>query len=470
MKKFRLPALLLALALIVCSVGCLADKDGEDTSTPTDDPNATSAAVGELDRDAVAIELDDIVITAGDIADSYSYFLSYLSYYGMDTPTTDEDIKGYVDLVVEDSLSGKLPTWKASELGVSLTEEDLKEIDDSIATERQSIIDDYVSYATEQAASDTTITDVESYAMDLIEQDVGSYYNGISFDQYLENYRESLKEDKINEKVEAAYKATITVTKADAKTWYDTTLEEQTTSYTEDATAYRTQQTAYEAGTDTTPNLYAPEGYRRVQLITINPTETLDESYTTNATEMTTLEAEYGKLLLNGGDATREAEIIARYTELKELNDAMYEAYISGPRASAQSAIAELQGGKAFTEVMAAYDSTAPTDAYLANGELLYTVAEDSAFKTAVWETACKLAVGEYSDVIEVDGSYYIVTVVEDVTAGAVAYADVETACEEAALSEAQETAWTNIQDEWLTEAKAVAVFHSETYAMVGKS
>ena len=451
-------ALLVALLLVISFAGCL-EKDGTDAAAPEATDAADTAA--ELDYTATAIELGDVKITVQDLKDIYDEYSYYMQYYGMEV-----DAESAVSYAEQSALNSYLLVWQAGVQGLTLSDDEFKEVDTAAEDQRKQLIEYYVESLQEEGGTD--VTDYETYALEQIESDVMSNY-GITFDEYMDTYRTYLINSKLGEKVEAAFNDTIDITDDEVTTWYTDTSAEQATTFETTPTDYQSVVEDFESGASLVPALVVPEGYSRVRLVCITPEEELDAAYDTNKTEMTTLEAEYGALVLTNSDAARQAEIKTRYAELQAENDALYEAYVSVARENAAKAKEALDGGTAFTDVMKTFNSIEPTDAALEKGELLYTAEAQDDLGTALIEAIAALADGAYSDVILVGDSYYIVQLVGAEPAGTVAFADAKDTIRAAALDEKRSTAWTEIQDEWYTEASGIAVYHRDAYASLGQ-
>lgn len=457
----RLPALVLAILMVLCLVACTEDTKQDDASN--NDATATAGTTGELDRTLPAIELGTHVTTVGDVQDAYDYFMSYMSYYGMEVPTEDSEIAEYVDMVLEQALSSMVLPWKAEELGMALTAEDDDAIDEEVEENRTLIVEDYEEYAREQLGEDATDEEVNTYALETIESDVQSYY-GMSFEEYLLSYRQELESDKLTEKLEKYFYTTVSLSDGEAEEWFNEQLATQQTALAEDPFYYRTTQEAYEAETSLIPALTAPEGFTRVQIIRLALSEEEQTAYDSNLNAMATLEAEYGKLLLSGENSDRQAEIETEYASLKAANEEL----MNSLKAKGENALNEIADGKDFGLVMQGYSSDVPTGSEMAFGSLLYTLSEDSNFETAIWNQAVAMTSGEVSQLIENGGVYYILKRGDDIVAGDRTFADFQEACETAALTEKQDSEWSTAQDSWYTEAQNAAIYHEDNYALVG--
>ena len=464
--KTKLLALLLALALLLSFAACLEDstKDGE--ASPTAEATA-GTETAEIDRSLPAIKLGNTVVTVGDIADAYDYFVYYMSYYGYSAPTAADEIAQYRDMMVDDALQNAVLPWQAEVQGLTLTSEQIADIEAQVEENKQSIYSDYLESAKDELGETATEEELAAHAYELIEADVQSYY-GYSFDEYLADVNESLTQSALATLVEEKFKAAITVDEAAAEEWYNTELAAQKEACDADPSAYETTASDFDTEASVTPALYVPEGYVQVQVLTVSAATEDDEAYNANVTEMAALEAEYGSLILSNSDAARQAEIKARFAELTAANDAI----TAESRQKAVDALAAAQiEGADFGAIMAEYGTEEVSDSVKANGSLLYTLSQDADYSEAVWTAACALTEeGQLSEVIADGNVFYVIRLVKAVPAGEIAFADAKELCMAAALASKQDEEWTAIQADWLTEARNAAEFFEDNYANVGVS
>lgn len=460
----RLAALALALVMALCLTACsngTQNTDAAGTAAPSSSGAGNTGA--EPDRSLPAIELGNQVTTVGDLQDAYDYFMSYMAYYGMSTPTEESEIAEYRNMVVEQALSGMVLPWKAQEMGMALTAEDDDAIDEEVEENRMLIVDDYKEYAREQLGEDATDEEVEALAMETIETDVQSYY-AMTFEEYLHSYRQELESDKLTEKLEEYFYSTVTLSDGEAEEWFNTQLAAQQEAVAADPLSYRTTQQAYENGETQIPGLTAPEGFARVQVIRLALSAEEQTTYENNLNAMAALEAEHGKLLLNGENPERQEEIQTEYAALKAANEELMHKL----KTRGELALQEIAEGKDFGLVMQSYSSDAVTDREMAFGKLMYLLSEDSEFETLLWNRAVAMNAGEVSELMENGGVFYIVKRGDDIAVGDRTFAELQEACEAAALQEKQDSEWAAVQDSWFTEARNAAVYHEDNYARVG--
>ena len=442
MKKYL--ALLLCLLLMLSAAGCLektekAEADAKPAATDTTGGDVDASETDELP----AFTLGDFTVTVGEVRSSYNTIVEYMGYYGLTAPTTAEEIKQYRDMIIEDLLTAKVLPWKAQQMGIELSEEKKVEV----AREVEELI---VEYAGDY----------------LEEKDVADYF-GYPFSQWLDELTASYEEKAVTELVQDRFNEGVSVTEEQARAWFDGELANQKESFEEDYTNFKSQYGAYRDGESSVPALYTPEGFGRMQVISFNVNDADSAAYAANELEMTNLEAEYGKLILRGQDEARQAEILARYGELKSQNDGMFQAILE----NAQKARADVLEGMDMRDAYDKYADLTGVVGYhnYADGYVIfYTKAQDADWSEQVWTAACALQEGEVSELLQVGDAYYLVKRLGDLPAGEASFEDDAEAYTAAALAEQQQKEWDAVQADWLSEARNAAVFYEENYAGVG--
>ena len=454
-------ALLLCVLLTLGMVGCL-----EDGTTETKvDTSATDALP--------AFTLGDLVVTVGEVRSSYDLIVEYMGYYGLPAPSTDEEIKQYRDMVIEDLLSEKVLPWKAQQMGIVLTDEKRAEIKREVEDLLAEYALDYMEDAQAELGTNADAAAVALKARELLEKDVAEYF-GYPFSQWLEEVTASYEEDALKELLKEKFFEGVTVTEDEARTWFTTELGNQKDSFTASYAAFKSAMDSYSMGeTDMLP-LYTPEGFARMRVITFDVDAQDSATYAANELEMGELEKEYGRLVLRGEDEARQAEIVTRYLELKDANEAL----ISKTSAKGEEARAEALNGKDFTEIFKTYSSKEGSMGYFGYTEddprrdgtvIFYTKERDTAWPEQAWTVAKDMKAGEISELIQVGDSFYLIQRLEDLPAGEASFEDNAAAYTAAALAEKQDREWDAVQEDWLSEARNAAVFYEENYAIVGK-
>ena len=469
-----LTAALMALSFAGCLVPEAKTPEANASASATDAAPAAPVDTASYDREAIAVELGDIKITAGEIEDSYNYYVSMLqSYYGVEI-TDDASIKEYRDMAINDLIHYYMPQWKAAELGVKLTAEEEAEIKADVNAQIDELRTGLIcEYAHEYGGAEEVYDDVSKLtaeeldgAMTEINLELSQYFReGYTLEDYLAEQQKSLIADMrtsaISDKLREASMGDYSVSDEAVETWYADTLEAQKTAYDADPSAYRDAVEDYASGNSTVPVLYAPEGMLRVQIIEIAPEAERDIKIDTNRSRMAELEAEYGKLALNNGEAERMAEILQEYALLKTENDALEEAFIGEARAKINKAYEALEEETPFEEVMKQYNAEG------AAAETLLCADGDERYGE-LCDFAAELLEGTYSEPILIDDVYYIVKLIGKQPAGVIDRNEIADAIRAAAAADSEDAEWNALYEEWETEAETAAIRHEDAYAAIG--
>lgn len=475
MKTYkRIVTALLALAMMLSFSGCLAPKDNEADDAAPGSATAAPADASDFNPEAVAIELGDIKITAGEINESYNYYMSMLENYYGSVPTDDASIKEYRDMAISELIGYHVAEWKAKSLGVSLDADREAaieaEADEEIESMRNSFIVDYAVYyagASEDVEDVSELTQEQiDAALQQIADEITQYLGAdYTFDRYLAEQHSTLVNDRRVQALTDALKqsqfADFTLTDAQTDAWYEETLKKQQEAFDADPLSYRTQLSDYLSGTNDEPVLYLPEGFVKVRLISIAPESERDLKADENRAKMAELEQEYGALALNESDSPRQEMIRMEYAALKAENERLEEAYLGTARDLINEAYEALEEEMSFEDVMKIYNANGPEEA------MLYVADADTAYGE-LCDYAKDLPVGTYSEPLLIDDVYYIIMRVETPKAGAVDRAEIEEEIRTAATAATLETEWSALYGEWEKEAEQTAVRHEETYAAVG--
>ena len=465
----KLFALLLCALMILSTAGCLEKAEKAETQ-PAAVVTATADAgepVDTSEADALpAFTLGDFTVTVGEVRSSYNTIVEYMGYYGLTAPTTAEEIQQYRDMIIEDLLTAKVLPWKAQQMGIELSEEKKVEVAREVEELIAEYAGDYLEDAKAELGEDAGAAELALKAREILEKDVADYV-GYPFSQWLDELTASYEEKAVTELVQDRFNEGVSVTEEQARAWFDGELANQKESFEEDYTNFKSQYGAYRDGESSVPALYTPEGFGRMQVISFNVNDADSAAYAANELEMTNLEAEYGKLILRGQDEARQAEILARYGELKSQNDGMFQAILE----NAQKARADVLEGMDMRDAYDKYADLTGVVGYhnYADGYVIfYTKAQDADWSEQVWTAACALQEGEVSELLQVGDAYYLVKRLSDLPAGTASFEDDAEAYTAAALAEQQQKEWDAVQADWPSEARNAAVFYEENYAGVG--
>ena len=457
----KLFALLLCALMILSTAGCLEKAEKAETQ-PAAVVTATADAgepVDTSEADALpAFTLGDFTVTVGEVRSSYNTIVEYMGYYGLTAPTTAEEIQQYRDMIIEDLLTAKVLPWKAQQMGIELSEEKKVEVAREVEELIAEYAGDYLEDAKAELGEDAGAAELALKAREILEKDVADYF-GYPFSQWLDELTASYEEKAVTELVQDRFNEGVSVTEEQARAWFDGELANQKESFEEDYTNFKSQYGAYRDGESSVPALYTPEGFGRMQVISFNVNDADSAAYAANELEMTNLEAEYGKLILRGQDEARQAEILARYGELKSQNDGMFQAILE----NAQKARADVLEGMDMRDAYDKYADLTGVVGYhnYADGYVIfYTKAQDADWSEQVWTAACALQEGEVSELLQVGDAYYLVKRLSDLPAGTASFEDDAEAYTAAALAEQQQKEWDAVQADWLSEARNAAVFY----------
>ena len=467
----KLLALLLCLLLTLGTVGCLEKAEkAESVDQPAD---TATEAVDTSETDALpAFTLGDFTVTVGEVRSSYNTIVEYMGYYGMAAPTTAEDIKQYRDMIIEDLLSAKVLPWKAKEMGIELTAEKKAQVAQEVEELIAEYAGDYLDDAKAELGENAGAAELALKAREILEKDVEDYF-GYSFAQWLEEVTASYEEGALTELLQERFNETVTVTAEQAKTWFEKELASQKESFDADHTAFKSQVESYLQGESEIPVLYTPEGFGRMQVVTFDVDQNDSATYSANELEMTGLEAEYGKLVLRGEDEDRQAEILARYGELRSQNELL----LQKDKEKGEKAREDALNGMDFTELFNTYSNLEGGMSFYGYDEnnakrdgtvIFYTREQDTDWPEQIWKAANALKEGEVSKLLQVGDSFYLIKRLSDPVAGAVAFEDNADAYTAAALADRQADEWNAVQEDWVNEARNAAVFYEDNYAGVG--
>lgn len=513
----KLLALLLAVLMLGMTAAC-ALEDGGTSGVKT---------YSARERAKVAAKVGDkYEITKGDVIDTYNNLVQMYEYYGMTAPTEDADIETMQDMAVDSLVSEKLLLYQADQQGVALTDEQLAAVEAELAETMAYWKDQFTAQAESEGAEN-----VEARMVEIFNEQLAASGMNMDMTEYEAYVRDSMVNEAIIAALQEKFKSGVTITDDEVRAYYDNLLATQKEAYAETPASYQSDQEAYEMNGGN-PVLFAPEGFLRVRTITVSPAEEVSADYTALITGMDAYEAEYGKLLLEYGTellnvqvektgataepetpaaepakgdaaetsteepaegeaaeeaaatykainapteemgkaAERLAEIVDKYNADKVEADKLYEAYIADAKAKIEEAAKALQDGKTFDEVLKEYgeDDMFITYPVFAEKGILMLREGETTMDAKLVEAALALEKGAFSDVIQVDDMFYIVSPVGDEPAGEKAFADVEEEIRALALAEKAEAAWTEQQTAW-TKDTSMVEYIEKVYRDIGK-
>ena len=447
MRKKALLALMLALTMLLSGCALIVKDQAVDDATEI-------------------IRMGDQVITKDKVKEQVESALQYNEYYasllGQGFDRTDPSAIAEAQQEAVDALKKDLVlTAKAKELGLDqLTAEE----EETVATKAQEDYDSSVNYVKTNGLAGEGLEGEE------LDKAVTDYLvaRGATLDVYAESERKTLIDDKVRE---YAIKD-VAVTDDEIKAEYDTRVEKDKTTYTDNAGSWAT------AANNGTTLYYTPAGVRRVKQILIkfkdeDQTAISDaQSRVTEAnTAVTTAEAKVtaaqSVLDLDGIDEETEtqakADLEAANKELEEANkelEAATQAVTDATNKAFENITADadevLASVKAEGADWQAIMDEKNQDPGMKNNEKGYAVAAGMTnFDSAFVDAAMALEKpGDISDKVKgTSDGYYIIRYESDEAEGPVALDSVKDTISSALLSTKQNETYNSTVDQWVEEA-----------------
>lgn len=411
------------------------------------------------DDGTVIATVGDKTLTYGEFAAAFEMYKVMWENYGYNMTGTREDLETFQDSIL-DMLVGTLAViHHGEELGIlDLNEEQQAELQKKVDDEITYIYDYYTDIAEEEGAED-----IDARVEQLIAEEAEYYAAGMTVEEYLDYIEKSVKESYFTEIVKDAMLADFEVTDADVEEWYNKAVEDEKSVYDEDPGAFKDSMEYYEIyGGE--PVTYVPEGYSRVMHILVTFGETTDE-YEELEKKMEELALEYGRLSLEDmaagtdGNAARLAEIAAEYNGFADEYAQMQDELFGEAKAKIEAAYAELEGGKAFADVMKEYTEDADFTSYDIFMEKGMLISENESYvdwSDSIKEKFFALSVGEYSEIFRDDDGYHILYYFADEKPGAVAVDSIREAIIESLGNVLRDEEWAAITEAWLDDDSVV--------------
>ena len=460
-RSIRLAALALAIVMAASLAACQLTDNGSAQ-------NAANTAAPDASRDETAVSIGDkFTITRGEVEDMYNNMLTQYSYFGMPAPTEDKDIEALQDMAVELLVSERVQMYQAELMGIVVDDA----MRDQIDADTEDEFDQVRSMFREQAVSEGA-SDVDARTAEIFEEQLQAAGLDMGMEEYHDYIREQVEKEALVNALSEKVKSEVSITDEEIRTYYDDLLATQKETYSATPENYLQDEENYEKnGGD--PILVTPDGYIRVRTITVSPAEELSADYETLTGELTTLETEFGNLSLNEAtkNAKRITEIRTEYATKSAEADKLYDAYISGAREKADKAYAELQSGKSFKDVLSTYgEDSAYIDypIFATEGLLMQKGVASSTWPEEIVKAVDKLAVGQYTPVINLDDMFYIAELVGPEAPGEIAFEDVQEEMHRLALDSKAEGYWDEQLAGWTSDEKVI-VYHKDVYRNIGK-
>ena len=446
MRKKALLAMLLVLTLLLSGCTLIVKDEAVDNATEI-------------------IKMGDKVITKGEVKAEVQNQLEtmayYYSLYGSTFDATSAEASASAQEEAVDSLKKDLTlTAKAAELGLDqLTAEEEEEI----KTKAQESYDSAVEYVKTNMLADSGLEgeELEKAAADKMTE------LGVSLDSYIESETKT----KITSKLREYAIKDVTVSDDEIKAEYDSRVEKDKETYSENAGSWAT------AANNGSTLYYTPAGVRRVkQILTKFKDEdqtAIDDAKKAQTDANTAVTAANAKVsaaqetldtegITEEIQTQAEADLKAANEELEKANtdldaankaveDATNKAF-ENIAADADEILKQLKDGADWQTLMDEKNQ----DPGMKSNEKGYAVATGmTGFDSAFVDAAMALAKpGDVSD--KVKGSsygYYIIRYDSDEAEGAVSLDDVKETISSALLSTKQNEAYNAAKEQWVEEA-----------------
>ena len=478
---------LIALALTLSFAACGKGATNASNSNATSSNATSSNAAADPERDAVAVKVGDkYTITKGDIADQYEYMVSMYSAYGMSAPSTDEDIAAMQDNVVASLVTEKIKLYEADQLGITLTDEQKAEVEKQVDEQMKTYTDNFREQAKQEGAAD-----VEARALEIFQEQIKAAGMDLDVDGFRSFISERYTEEAIKTALKAEITKGVTATDEEIQTYYDDLLKSQKETYTTTPAdfGYAAEDFQMNGGD---PMLYTPEGYARVRSISISPAGEVSADYTALKDELTAIETKYGTAALTAladkyaaknaaatdtsinittGEIEGGAEMVNDYITKKAAADALFEEYIKDAREKANEALASLEAGTSFEDVLKKYgEDTMYTQypSFVDTGLLMYVGGADTTWNEELVKAVGLLKNGEHTGVILVDNVFYILQLVGSEPAGEKSLTDAHDAIKAAVVTKNSDALWGTQLETWQNDTKIVKYFE-DVYRSIGK-
>lgn len=475
---------LLAIALTLSFAACSKGANNASGS------NASASDAADPDRDKIAVKVgdsDEFTITKGEIADQYDYMVSMYTAYGMAAPTEDADIESMQDSVISSLVSEKIELYEASKLGITLSDEQLAAVEKQVDEQMASYTDMFRDQAEQEGA-----TDVEARALEIFQEQIDAAGMELDIDGFRNYMSESYMNVALQEALQAEITKDVTATDEEIQAYYDDLLASQKDSYTTTPADFGAAAEDYQMnGGD--PMLYVPEGYVRVRSISIAPASEVSADYTSLQDELTSIESEYGtaalaaladKYAAKGADASDTsinvttadieggAALVSDYLTKKAAADALYEEYIKDAREKADEALASIEAGTSFEDVLKEYGEDTTYTSYptfVDTGLLMYVGGEDTMWNEELVKAVGLLKDGEHTAVILVDDVFYILQLVGSEPAGERSMTDAYDDIKAAVIAKNGDTLWNTQLATWQNDTKLVT-YYEDIFRSIGKN
>ena len=210
----------------------------------------------------VVAKVGDVEITYSQFYNQYSTYQSYYQY-GLITLSSDDPVAELKQMVFDSLIESAIPVAQAHKEGITLDAEGEAKLAENVQAQLDAALADYADQV------DASITD-EAAIKEAEKQLFIEYLKGydLSYDEYVKLVEQQERENLLADTLKQQVISSASVTEEEAKSWYDTQLASEQTSYASDPAAYYTDwMSAQNYGT--VGPLVAPDGYFYVKHILV---------------------------------------------------------------------------------------------------------------------------------------------------------------------------------------------------------
>ena len=327
--------------------------------------------------------------------------------------------------------------------------------------------------------------------MEIFQEQITAAGMDLDVDGFRSYMVDRYSEEAIKDALKAEITKGVTATDDEIQKYYDDLLKSQKDTYT--ATpgdfGYAAEDFQMNGGD---PMLYTPEGYVRVRSISISPAGEVSADYTALKDELTAIETKYGTAALSAladkyaaknapatdtsinvttGEIEGGAQMVSDYMTKKAAADTLYEEFIKDARDKANEAIASLDAGTSFEDVLKKYgEDTMYTQypSFVDTGLLMYVGGVDTTWNEELVKAVGLLKNGEHTGVILADDVFYILQLVGSEPAGEKTLTDAHDDIKAAVVAKNSDALWGTQLETWQNDTKIVKYFE-DVYRSIGK-
>lgn len=256
---------------------------------------STVLGCSAVNNNPVIGKVGDVDITYSMYANAHDSVKQYYEYGAIQVEDTENPAPELRQQALDQVIDTLIPIAMAHKNGVTLTEEDLADVDAQVETQIQEAIDQ----AAAELGSDLSDEAKINYFENSVKQ------NGYTMAEYRELVHKDVIDKKLADKMKTEAEATAVASEEIMKKWYQEEIKYEKQAYAEDLGAYynATQYYSYITGV---PPLTTPEGFVLIkQILIFNPAEG-------ETKDMQAIVAEVQKMIEEGVDFD---ELINEYNE-----------------------------------------------------------------------------------------------------------------------------------------------------------